>query len=51
LNYVQISYHGEDSKYGWKEDYFQSALKGQEFVIEEHTKAEEWAKRLITGSF
>lgn len=44
---VKISYHGEDSKYGWKDGYFQSALKGQEFVIEENPSVENWAGKII----
>lgn len=45
---LEISYHPKKSKkYGWKEDYFQSATRGQEFVIEENTQVEEWAKNLI----
>lgn len=34
-----ISYHSKDS---WKEGYFQSAAKGQEFVIEGDSRLEKW---------
>jgi len=39
---AEISYHKESRKNG----YFQSALRGQEFVIKDNEKAEEWAKSL-----
>ena len=42
---VKITYH---SNHSWKNDYFQSAAKGQEFVIEANRKVENWAKELIT---
>ena len=38
-----ISYH----KNAWKDDYFQSVSKGQEFVIHDNTKVVNWAKSLI----
>jgi hypothetical protein len=41
---VKISYHSNKSFY---KDYFQSAAKGQEFVIEENKHVTEWAKRII----
>lgn len=41
---VSIGYHSENS---WKSDYFQSANRGQEFVISENTKITDWAIRLI----
>ena len=46
---VRISYHTSTKKYGWKDgnDYFKSADRGQEFVIEETDKIEEWAKNLV----
>ncbi|MFC1513456.1 hypothetical protein ACFL5P_00430 [candidate division KSB1 bacterium] len=44
---VNISYHCNSSKYGWKDDYFQSALRGQEFVIEENSLVNKWAMMLI----
>lgn len=40
---IKISYHFNP----WKENYFQSASKGQEFVIQDNKKVEEWAKNLI----
>ena len=45
---VKISYHDHSS---WKEEYFQSAMKGQEFVIEDNMEIENWAKRLISENF
>jgi len=42
-----ISYHPEP----WKEGYFQSAGRGQEFVIKENSKIEKWAKDLITTNY
>jgi hypothetical protein len=44
---AEISYHNKDS---WKKEYFQSAAKGQEFVIKDNKKIEMWAKELINGS-
>ena len=46
LKEVRISYHSENS---WKEDYFKSADKGQEFVISSdgNDKVEKWARDLI----
>jgi len=44
---AEISYHSKDS---WKNGYFQSAARGQEFVIKDNKKVEEWAMRLIEGS-
>ena len=41
---VDISYH---TKKSYVEDYFQSAAKGQEFIIEENNNITEWAKALI----
>jgi len=43
---VVISYHSENS---WKEDYFQSASKGQEFVVEDNKQIENWAKDIVSG--
>lgn len=40
-----ISYHTQNS---WKKEYFQSAAKGQEFVVCGATGVEDWAKQLIT---
>lgn len=44
LRPFSITYHKESS---WKEGYFQSALRGQEFVFEESSVVEDWAKKLI----
>jgi len=44
---VKISYH----KNPWKNGYFQSASKGQEFVIEENDKIEKWVKDLIQNNY
>ena len=40
-----ITYHSEKS---WKKGYFQSACRGQEFVIEDNEKIEAWARKLIS---
>lgn len=40
---AKISYHPEP----WKDNYFQSAWRGQEFVIEDNYKIEKWAIDLI----
>lgn len=45
---INISYHNKDS---WKEDYFQSACRGQEFVIEENSDIEKWATMLIERNY
>ena len=44
FRHVRISYHSENS---WKDGYFQSANRGQEFVIHADEKIIEWAFRLI----
>jgi hypothetical protein len=41
----KISYHKQSN---WKEGYFQSAAKGQEFVVCGTQMVEAWAKRLIS---
>ena len=41
---VDISYHNKDS---WKSDYFKSADRGQEFVIEDNELVENCAKEII----
>ena len=41
---LDITYHSHNS---WKDNYFQSACRGQEFVIEENDTVSEWAKELI----
>jgi len=40
----KISYHSENS---WKNDYFQSAAKGQEFVIDGDENLQDWLKSLF----
>jgi hypothetical protein len=40
---VKISYYSEKS---WKSDYFQSAGRGQEFVVTCTAEIEEWTKSL-----
>ena len=46
---LEISFHTSNNciKSPWRDGYFKSADKGQEFVIEENKKVEEWAKRII----
>ena len=44
---VNISYHSESS---WKDGYFQSAGRGQEFVVHADEKVIEWAFSLIKGA-
>ncbi len=41
---IEISYHTPKS---FKEDYFQSAAKGQEFIIKEKGIVTDWARKLI----
>ena len=43
---VEISYHPCPKK-SWKDDYFQSAAIGQEFVIDDNENIKEWAKDKI----
>jgi len=43
---AKISYH----KHPWKNGYFQSAGKGQEFVIKDNKGIEEWVRALIEKS-
>jgi hypothetical protein len=40
---VNISYHPDP----WKDNYFQSAAKGQEFVMEANPEIVEWVKQII----
>ena len=42
-----ISYHSDKS---WKSEYFQSAAKGQEFVIEATDEIQEWTRNIIVDS-
>lgn len=44
---THISYHSENS---FKNGYFQSAKKGQEFVISEHEKVSNWAYSIIKNN-
>ena len=44
---ISISYHSADS---FRDGYFQSAKRGQEFILEECKEAEEWANGLIGTS-
>ncbi len=44
---VNITYHNSNS---WKENYFQCAYRGQEFVIEENSKINDYVKKLIINS-
>jgi len=44
LKRLDISYHTKENH---KKGYFQAAMRGQEFVIEENKKAEKWAINLI----
>ena len=44
LRRLNISYHDKSNR---KWNYFQSAVRGQEFVIEEKKKVEKWAVNLI----
>lgn len=43
---LNITYHSDTS---WKDGYFQSACRGQEFVFEENEAVEKWAKRIIAS--
>ena len=43
---LNITYHKNES---FINDYFQSAAKGQEFVIQEDPKLSEWVKEVIEG--
>jgi hypothetical protein len=43
---IEISYHTQKS---FTKDYFQSAPKGQEFIIEENGNVSDWATKLITN--
>ncbi len=44
---ISIPYHSADS---FRDGYFQSAMRGQEFILEECKEAEEWANGLIRTS-
>ena len=47
LRNINITYHSAAS---WKEEYFQSAHRGQEFIFDESKEAEEWARQIICSS-
>lgn len=47
FRHLQISYHTDKS---WKEDYFQSYPRAQEYVIQADDPVERWAYKLIEGS-
>ncbi len=42
---IPITYHSERS---WKDDYFQSACRGQEFVFQDNPIVEAWARDIIS---
>lgn len=44
---AEIGFHSKDN---WKDGYFQSADIGQEFVIKDYDKIENWAKNLIQNN-
>ncbi len=44
---LTITYHSPQS---WKKGYFQSAGRGQEFVVQQDQQAENWAKGLIQNN-
>ena len=45
LRGVNLTYHSSQS---WKENYFQSASRGQEFVFQENETVSEWAKQILS---
>ncbi len=47
FRHLQISHHTDKA---WKNDYFQSQARGQEYVIHADERAERWAYNLIGGS-
>lgn len=44
FKHTSISYHSQKS---WKDNYFQSAAKGQEFVLESTVEIRSWLKKLF----
>lgn len=44
---LSITYHTQNS---WKDGYFQSAARGQEFVVEENDAISKWAQNLINNN-
>lgn len=47
FQHLQISYHTDKA---WKDDYFQSYARGQEYVVHADDAVEHWASELINGS-
>jgi hypothetical protein len=47
---LKISYHHNTKSYGWRDNIFYSALRGQEFVIEENVSVSKWVKGLIESN-
>ena len=45
---LSITYHTNNS---WKDGYFQSAARGQEFVIEENIPITNWAQNIINTNY
>lgn len=45
---IEISYHQNDN---WRKEYFQSAKRGQEFVLEETKDVEKWAQTIINSNY
>lgn len=45
---LSITYHTQKS---WKDGYFQSAARGQEFVVEENERITEWAQKIIQNNY
>ena len=48
LKNSKISYHSDKN---FKDGYFQSASRGQEFVVDEDAKVTEWAYNMIARNF
>ena len=53
FKYRKITYHTHSKKYGWRGDFFQSAHKGQEFIIfdDEDETVSKWAANLIRDHY
>jgi len=47
FRYVNMTYHSGSFTYGWHEDKFRAASKGQEFVVDENQAVTDWALALI----
>ena len=41
---LRITYHSESS---WKDGYFQSSMRGQEFVLQEDERVQAWARKMV----